>query len=140
MPTSIDPQPEENEIECARCGSYFFYELTHCPECGVNIYDPDEFDYESKNYSSGVEQGGILSKAKDLARKIFGKPYSAEEVFGDSLDQAILYNDLLQKVNGDRSVLERLVTFEQKQIPDGTRMIWLQKAIERWNRDNRIPK
>ena len=48
MPTSIDPQPAEDELECARCGAYFYYELTRCPNCGVNIYEPedeeDDFD------------------------------------------------------------------------------------------------
>ena len=32
MPTSIDPQPGENEFECARCGAYFHYELNSLPQ------------------------------------------------------------------------------------------------------------
>ena len=42
MPFSIDPQPEENEIECARCGAYFFYDLIRCPECGASVYPLDD--------------------------------------------------------------------------------------------------
>ena len=41
MPTSLDPLPGENEIECANCGAIFFYELTRCPKCGVNLYEPE---------------------------------------------------------------------------------------------------
>lgn len=31
-----------NEIECARCGGTFHMELTRCPHCGVNLYEPEE--------------------------------------------------------------------------------------------------
>lgn len=46
MPTSITPPPAEDELECARCGAYFYYELTRCPNCGVNIYKPEVDDDE----------------------------------------------------------------------------------------------
>jgi len=134
MPTSIDPQPGENEIACARCGAYFYYELTRCPRCGVNLYEPED-DLDEEFGADTTD--GVFSKVRDLMRKVFGKPYSAEEVFGDSLDQAVLYNDLLRKVGGDPTVVERLVAFEQEQIPEGTRSLWLQNAIQRWERDNR---
>jgi hypothetical protein len=134
MPTSIDPQPGENEIECASCGAYFYYELTRCPACGVNVYEPEE-DLDGE-YGVNASDGLIL-RFRNFLRKVFGKPYSAEEVFGDSLDQAVLYNDLLRKVGGDPTVVERLVAFEQEQIPDGTRSIWLRNAIHRWEKDNR---
>jgi hypothetical protein len=51
MPTSITPPPAEDELECARCGAYFYYELTHCPSCGVNIYEPEteEDEYEDSD-------------------------------------------------------------------------------------------
>jgi hypothetical protein len=44
MPISITPPPGEDELECAQCGAYFYYELTRCPNCGVNIYEPDPED------------------------------------------------------------------------------------------------
>jgi hypothetical protein len=46
-----------NELECPHCGATFHYELTHCPNCGVNIYFPDdEEDGElSKAFSSFVD-------------------------------------------------------------------------------------
>jgi hypothetical protein len=31
-----------NDLECPHCGATFHYELTRCPNCGVNIYFPDE--------------------------------------------------------------------------------------------------
>ncbi len=42
MPTSIFPEPGENEIECARCVTFFLYELTPCPNCGVYLYEPED--------------------------------------------------------------------------------------------------
>jgi len=135
MPTSIDPQPAENEFECARCGAYFHYELTRCPKCGVNLYEPeDETEPVSPPHTQG---GGMFDKLKDLLHRIFNKPYAADEVFGDALDQAVLYNDLLQKVGGDRAALERLIDFERGRLPHATRIIWLKNAIQRWERDNR---
>ena len=134
MPTSIDPQPGENELECARCGAYFYFELSRCPSCGVNIYEPEgDLDEEYVVNTSA----GLIEKARHFLRRVLGKPYSAEEVFGDSLDQAALYNDLLRKVGGDHDVVERLVALEREQKPDETRKVWLQNAIYRWERDNR---
>jgi predicted RNA-binding Zn-ribbon protein involved in translation (DUF1610 family) len=39
-----------NELECPHCGATFHYELTRCPNCGVNIYFPEE-DEESGEFS-----------------------------------------------------------------------------------------
>ena len=46
-----------NELECPHCGATFHYELTRCPNCGVNIYFPeDEEEGEfSKALSSFVD-------------------------------------------------------------------------------------
>ena len=46
-----------NELECPHCGATFHYELTRCPNCGVNIYFPeDEEDGEfSKALSTFVD-------------------------------------------------------------------------------------
>lgn len=140
MPFSLDPLPGENEIECARCGAYFFYDLTRCPECGVNIYEPDEgVDEENRKDTDDQTRSrrNLLSRVKNIFRRFSNKPYSAEEIFGDALDQAMLYNDLLRKVSGDHAVAERLITFEQQQKPGGTRKIWLENAIEQWEHDNR---
>lgn len=45
-----------NELECPHCGATFHYELTRCPNCGVNIYFPDdEEDGEfRKSFSSFI--------------------------------------------------------------------------------------
>ena len=141
MPTSIDPQPAENEFECARCGALVYYELTRCPNCGVNLYEPDDepddFDTQS-NASAKPYQPGITDKIGAFFRQITGKPYRAEEVFGDALDQASLYNDLLLKVGGDRDTVERLVDYERQRLPNATRMVWLENAIQRWEADNHI--
>jgi len=137
MPFSIDPQPGENEIECARCGALLYYELTRCPECGVNLYEPED-TIEEENNGWSVVPGGVFAKLGELFRRLLGKPYSAEEVFGDALEQSVLFNDLLVKVGGDHKVVERLIEFESKKTPNGTRIVWLQNALQRWERDNRI--
>lgn len=135
MPTSIDPQPGENEFECARCGAYFHYELTRCPNCGVNLYEPE--DETDAAEILGPRRAGMFSKLKDVFHRVFNKPYSADEVFGDALDQAVLYNDLLQKVGGDRATVDRLIEFERKRAPKSTRRKWIESASQRWERDNR---
>jgi predicted nucleic acid-binding Zn-ribbon protein len=134
VPTSIDPQPAENEFECARCGAYFHYELTRCPNCGVNLYEPEDETDELSD--SRPRQRGMLEKIKDTLHRVFNKPYAAHEVFGDALDQAILYNDLLQKIGGDRSTVERLIEFERENLPQVNRTVCLKNAIQRWEQDN----
>lgn len=47
------------------------------------------------------------------------------------------YRALLAKAHGDRALAERMITYEQKRDPHGTRLIWIQSAIARWERDNR---
>ena len=113
MPVSIDPPPKDDEIECARCGTYFYYELTRCPECGVNIYEPDD-EYIS---ARSKQPNGLVSKIQNLFRRIFAKPYTAEEVFGNPLEKALLYDDLLRKVGGDEFVVERLIALEKEESP-----------------------
>jgi predicted nucleic acid-binding Zn-ribbon protein len=131
MPTSIDPEPAENEFECANCGAYFHYELTRCPNCGINLYEPED---QTNPNPRGVR---VFSKLKDAFHSIFNKPYSADDIFGDALDASILYNDLLQKVGGDRSAVDRLIEFEKASAPKSTRRAWIQSALQRWERDNR---
>ena len=135
MPTSITPGPGENEFECANCGAYFHYELTRCPNCGINLYEPED---ETAGTAGQRPRGaGMLGKLKDAFHSLFNKPYSADEIFGDALDQSVLYDDLLQKVGGDRAVVDRLIEFERTRAPQSTRRAWLQSAKQRWERDNR---
>ncbi len=133
MPTSIDPEPAENEFECANCGAYFHYELTRCPNCGVNLYEP-----EDESEKSSPRTDGVFSKLKDIFHRVFNKPYSADDIFGDALNASILYNDLLQKIGGDRAVVDRLIEFERVRAPQSTRRAWIQSASQRWERDNRV--
>jgi predicted nucleic acid-binding Zn-ribbon protein len=135
MPTSITPEPAENEFECANCGAYFHYELTRCPNCGINVYEPD--DESDKTPPPSPQGAGVFSKLKDAFHRVFNKPYRAEELFGNALDASILYNDLLQKVGGDRATADRLIELERTATPSSTRRGWIQNAIQRWERDNR---
>ena len=134
MPTSINPPPGENEFECANCGAYFHYELTRCPNCGINLYEPD--DETSQAEASHKQGSGAFTKLKDVLHKVFNKPYAADDIFGDALDGSILYDDLLKKVGGDPAVVKRLIEYERARAPQSTRKGLLEKAIQRWERDN----
>ena len=57
----------DNELECPHCGAKFHYELTRCPNCGINIYFPDEEEDDefSKAFSRFIDSNrfplGILA-------------------------------------------------------------------------------
>jgi hypothetical protein len=70
-------------------------------------------------------------------RKIRGEPHPAEELFIGALREKELFDDLLRKVSGDRSIVERLIEFERQQKPNTTRLTCLQNAISRWEQENR---
>lgn len=46
----------DDEIECPHCGAKFHYELTRCPNCGVNIYFPDEEEEEEGEFSKAFSR------------------------------------------------------------------------------------
>jgi NAD-dependent SIR2 family protein deacetylase len=134
MPTSVTPPPGENEVECANCGAYIHIELTRCPNCGVNLYEPEEDRYAEPAPRS--EGSGAWSKVTRALRRLFGEQHPAEALFESALREKALYDDLLLKVGGDRSVADRLIAFERERTPTATRMTCLQNAIRRWEREN----
>jgi hypothetical protein len=134
MPTSLTPPPADDEIECANCGAYVYIGLSRCPNCGINLYEPED----QKDENPKVRPKSKFSFAvESIMRKIRGEPHPAEELFTGALQEAALFNDLLQKVGGDRSVVERLIEFERQQRPNATRLTCLQHAIQHWERENR---
>lgn len=133
MPTSLTPPPADDEIECANCGAYVYIELTRCPNCGINLYEPEDRGVEPTKFRP---KNKLFLAIESLLRKLRRKPHPAEELFDNALREASLFNDLLQKVGGDRSVVERLVEFEHQQRPDATRLRCLRRAIHRWEREN----
>jgi predicted nucleic acid-binding Zn-ribbon protein len=140
MPFSLDPQPAENEIECANCGALIYYELTRCPNCGVNLYEPEERPEEDHRVDNrrGSPKNGTFEKVRTFFRRLVGKPSAAEELFGASLQRYTeLYDDLLRKAGGDDEVVERLFEYERSLQPEATQTTLLEKAIQRWERDNR---
>jgi hypothetical protein len=58
-------------------------------------------------------------------------------LFSGALREAALFDDLLKKAGGDRSVVERLIEYEKQLSPSTTRLVCLQNAIRRWERENR---
>lgn len=135
MPTSITPPPKDDEVECGNCGAYIYHELLKCPNCGVYLVDP--IDTEDENERPSVRPKSKLALwAESMMRKLRGKPHVAEELFSGALQEAALFDDLLKKVGGDRSVVERLIEYEKQLSPRATRLTCLQNAIQRWERDN----
>jgi hypothetical protein len=135
MPTSITPPPKDDETECGNCGAYIYHGLLKCPNCGVDLIDP--IDTEPEAGHSFRPKSKLALAIDSLLRKLRGEPHYAEELFTGALQEAALFNDLLRKVGGDRSAVERLIGFEQKRQPNATRLTCLQNAISRWEKENR---
>ena len=72
-------------------------------------------------------------------RRLTRKPYPVDELFGTAINQAELFDNLLVKVGGDHTSVERLIAFERQLSPQGNRILWLKSAIQRWEQDNRAP-
>lgn len=143
MPFSLGQTADSNQIECPRCGEIFHFDVSRCPNCGLNLYEPNSdfepFEQPDKS-SSRKNKTSIFSKLKLRWRQLTGQNYTAEEVFGASLDQAFLFNDLLQRVGGDHQTANRLVNYEEKQNPKFTRRQCIQAAIDRLEHDQRTNK
>ena len=136
MPTSVTPPPKDDEIECGNCGAYIYHDLVKCPNCGVYLVDP--FPHIDMNERPALRpKSKFVLWVESVLRKVRGKPHVAEELFSGALREATLFDDLLRKVGGDRSVVERLIDFERKKKPDATRLTCLQNAISRWENENR---
>jgi len=133
MPTSLTPPPADNEIECANCGAYVYIELTRCPKCGINLYEPEE---EWDAPPAFQPKSGFSNIIESILRWIRGEPDPAQELFSGALREKTLYDDLLRKVGGDRAVVDRLIEFERGERPGATRLTCLQYAIRRWEREN----
>ena len=133
MPTSLTPPPADDETECGNCGAYIYAGLSKCPKCGVYLVDP----IEPEERSTFKPKNKFALKIESWWRTIRGERHPAEELFTGALQEATLFNDLLHKVGGDRSVVERLIEYERKRKPNATRLTCLQNAIQRWEQENR---
>ena len=134
MPTSITPPPKDDEVECGNCGAYIYHDLLKCPSCGVYLIEPNEPEEERSSFRP---KSKFALWAESMWRKMRGEPHVAEELFTGALREASLFDDLLKKVGGDRAAVERLIEYERRQKPNATRLICLQNAISRWERENR---
>ena len=135
MPTSLSPAPKDDETECGNCGAYVYQGLLKCPNCGVYLMDP--VDTEPEKRPSVRPKSKFSLAIESVMRKLRGEPHVAEELFTGAMKEAVLFDDLLRKVGGDRSVVERLIEYERGQKPDATRLTCLQNAIRRWEQENR---
>ena len=134
MPTSLTPPPRDDEIECGNCGAYIYHDLVRCPNCGVYLVEPGEAEPEQER--TFRPKSKLALKIDSLVRKLKREPHPADELFTGAMREAILFDDLLRKAGGDRSVVERLVEYERQRHPGATRLVCLQNAVERWEREN----
>ena len=101
----------------------------------MNVYETD--DEIDQPGGQSASQSNLGARIDGFIRRFTKKPYPADELFGATINQAKLYENLLMKVGGDRATVERLIDFERQQYPQGKRITWLTNAIQRWERDNR---
>ena len=134
MPTSITPPPADDEIECGNCGAYIYHDLVRCPNCGVYLDEPHDTEEEHPKFRS---KSKFTLALESVLRRVRGKAHPAEELFTGALREAAMFDDLLRKVGGDRSTVERLIEYERGQRPNATRLTCLQNAISRWEQENR---
>ena len=135
MPTSITPPPKDDETECGNCGAYIYHGLLKCPNCGVYLVDP--VDTEPEERLTFRPKSRFALAVESVLRKLRGEPHPAEELFTGAMREAALFDDLLRKVGGDRSAVERLIGYEKQLKPSATRLSCLQNAISRWEQENR---
>ena len=135
MPTSLTPPPKDDEVECGNCGAYIYAGLLKCPNCGVYLVDP--VNTEQEEHPQFRPKGKLALNLEAIMRKIRGEKHPAEELFTGALREAALFDDLLRKVGGDRSVMERLVEYERQQRPNASRLTCLQNAVSHWEQENR---
>jgi hypothetical protein len=134
MPTSLTPPPKDDEVECGNCGAYIYHDLLKCPNCGTYLIEPNEPEEERPRFRPRSKFSLVI---ESIVRKIRGEPHYAEELFTGAWREAALFDDLLRKVGGDRSAVERLIEYERGQRPGATRLTCLQNAVSRWEQENR---
>jgi hypothetical protein len=134
MPASLTPPPKDDEVECGNCGAYIYHDLLKCPHCGVYLVEP--MDTESDERPKFKPKSKLSLKIDSFLRKLRGESHPAEELFTGAMREAVLFDDLLRKVGGDRSALERLIGYERQLKPNATRLTCLQNAIRRWENEN----
>lgn len=67
-----------------------------------------------------------------MFRKLISRVKSAVNGGGS---QTGAYRALMAKAGQDSSLVERLIAYEQKRNPHGTRNEWAADALDRWERD-----
>jgi hypothetical protein len=136
MPTSLTPPPKDDETECGNCGAYIYHDLLKCPNCGAYLINPfPHIDLNEGPPSRPKNKFALW--VESVVRKLRREPHIAEELFTGAMKEAVVFDDLLRKVGGDRSVVERLIQYERQQKLNATRLSCLQNAIRRWEQENR---
>jgi hypothetical protein len=102
----------------------------------VYLIDPVDTE-EGEAHPGSQSKSKLALLVERLMRKLRREPHPAEELFSGAMQEAMLFDDLLRKVGGDRSVVERLIGYEKRLNPGATRLSGLLNAISRWERENK---
>jgi hypothetical protein len=70
------------------------------------------------------------------AERMFRTPHT-DSLFGNALQEKLLYQRLLALTRNDSTTVERLIAYEKQRLPRASRQELMQRAIQRWERDNR---
>jgi hypothetical protein len=62
---------------------------------------------------------------------------AAEALFGPVIQENMLCQRLLAICRHDKDTAERLIEYERRRAPGAARHEWIQRAVERWERENR---
>jgi hypothetical protein len=71
-----------------------------------------------------------------LADRMF-RTADTGSLFGSELQEKVIYRRLLAITRNDPATAERLIAYEKKQLPRASRLELMQRAVQRWERDNR---
>jgi uncharacterized membrane protein YeaQ/YmgE (transglycosylase-associated protein family) len=82
-----------------------------------------------------VPLGLIIGIALGMAGYVMQRRGGSLSRGGRASSRRGAYNVLLGKARGDEALVERLIAYEQKRNPRGTRTEWVSDALDRWERD-----
>jgi hypothetical protein len=77
----------------------------------------------------------VILAAGPLGARLLGLKLPA--LAGSGTSEKRLYNTLLARVRYDKETAERLIDFERRRLPNASRAVWVERAVERLEHDRR---
>ena len=115
------------------------FEQLRCSADSDNLPEQEEWYSERCNILTSALLGRVKPPAEsELDNDHRAEPTDTEShASGRNENESYLYDDLLNKVRGDRGIADRLIEYERKKAPKADWNELAQRAIERWIHDNR---